>query len=90
MDHIHSTEVLMEKLNKMDKQHSVCQFFVPGKGKFTVVLQEEDVRTIEEEARDNPELGEMIQESEKDYKAGRYYTTAEVLDSLSPKDFSDD
>lgn len=80
----------MKKLREMDRQHSVYQFFVPGKGKFTVVLQEEDVPTIEEEVRNNPELGKMIQESEKDYKAGRYYTTAQALDMLSPKDFSDD
>lgn len=90
MEKIRSTKDLMEKLDEMDKQHSVYQFFLPGKGTFTIVKQEEDVPTIAEDVRNHPELGKMIQESEEAYKAGRYQTTSELLRSLSPEDFSDD
>lgn len=90
MQNIHSPEDLLKKLKEMDKEHSVYQFRVPGKGQFTAVLQEEDEPTIAEEVQKNPELGKMIQESIEDYKAGRYYTTSELLRSLSPEDFSDE
>lgn len=90
MEKLHSNEDLMGKLDEMDKENSVYQFFIPGKGTFTVVKQEEDVPTIAEDVRNHPELGKMIEESQKDYKAGRYYTTAEAVRYLSPKDFSNE
>jgi hypothetical protein len=34
----------MEQLSNMNKENSVCQVFIPGKGKFTIILQEEDYR----------------------------------------------
>jgi hypothetical protein len=47
MKEVRTTENLMEQLSNMNKENSVCQIFIPGKGKFTIILQEEDYRSIE-------------------------------------------
>lgn len=88
MGAIHSTKDLMEYISNMNRDNSVCQFHIPGKGKFTLVLQEEDQITIAEEADRNPELKEMIEESREQYKQGLGMSTSELVKSLSPKDFS--
>lgn len=90
MQNIHSPEDLLRKLKEMDKEHSVYQFHVPGKGRFTVVLQEEDVPSIKEDLRNHPELGEMILESFEAYEKSQFKTTSEAIRSFSPEDFSDD
>ena len=87
MEKLHSPEELMKHISKMDKDNSVCQVFIPGKGQFTIVLQEEDVRSIGEEILANPELKQMIDESREERKQGLGMTTAELIKSLSPKDF---
>jgi hypothetical protein len=42
---VRTTEDLMEQLSNVNKENSVCQVFIPGKGKFAIVLQEEDYRS---------------------------------------------
>jgi hypothetical protein len=47
MKEVRTSEDLMEQLSNMNKENSVCQVFIPGKGKFTIELQEEDFREKE-------------------------------------------
>ncbi|MEX1030798.1 MAG: hypothetical protein WDZ91_12255 [Paenibacillaceae bacterium] len=67
------------------KRDMIC--YIPGKGKFTIVLQEEDQRTIADDVKARPELGRMIHESREEYKKGLGMTTDELIKSLSPNDF---
>lgn len=46
MNKVLSSEELMKFINKMDLENSVVQFSIPGKGRFTLVLQEEDDQSI--------------------------------------------
>ncbi len=46
MEKLRFTEELMEYISNMNSDNSVFQFFIPGKGKFTLVLQEEDQQSI--------------------------------------------
>ena len=87
MGRIHSSEELMNHISNMNSENSVFQFSIPGKGKFTLVLQEEDEKSIKVEAEENPELMRMLKESMEQYENGRGMTTAELLKSLSKKDF---
>ncbi|MBU8879644.1 hypothetical protein BGM26_11665 [Bacillus sp. FJAT-29790] len=87
MGEIHSTEELMKYISSMDRENSVCQFFIPGKGRFTLVLQEEDQQSIHSDVKANPELKRMIKESQEQYKQGLGMSTTELLQSLSKKDF---
>lgn len=50
MGKILSSEELMKYIFNMDSENSVFQFSIPGKGKFTLVLQEEDVQSIKKTA----------------------------------------
>lgn len=84
---IESSEELMNRIKKMDRDHSVFQFSIPGTGKFTLVLQEEDENSIESDAEKNPQLKQMIEESKSEYKKGKGMSTSELLNSLSAKDF---
>ncbi|GAX91059.1 hypothetical protein EFBL_2719 [Effusibacillus lacus] len=65
-----------------------CGGFIPGKGKFTIVLQEEDSQSIAADVESDDELREMIEKSLEAYKRGDYMTTSESIKSLSPKDFA--
>lgn len=87
MERVQSTEDLMNSISSMDRDNSVYQFYIPGKGKFTLVLQEEDQRSIEEDIEANTELLNMIDNSRNEYKQGKGMTTAELMKSLSAKDF---
>ena len=58
-----------------------------GKGRFTLVLQEEDEPSIRADVEANPELEMMIKESKEQYQKGLGITTSELLNSISPKDF---
>jgi hypothetical protein len=87
MKMIESSEELMKYIEQMNRDHSVIQFSIQGKGKFTLVLQEEDEPSIEEDIEKNPHLKQMVQESQRDYKEGKGMTTEELLNSLSTKDF---
>ncbi|UFT98716.1 hypothetical protein KO561_16180 [Radiobacillus kanasensis] len=87
MAKIQSSEELMKYISNMDSDNSVVQFTIPGKGKFTLVLQEEDEQTIKFEAENNPELKRMLKESQEQYEEGLGMSTKELLKSLSNKDF---
>lgn len=88
MGKIQSLEELMEYILSMNTDNSVLQFSIPGKGKFTLVLQEEDdEKSIQFEVEESPELKRMIKESQQQYENKRGMTTSELLNSLSKKDF---
>lgn len=87
MGFIESTEELMNRIANMDHDNSVFQFSIPGKGRFTLVLQEEDERSIKSDVERNPQLKQMIGESKSEYKSGKGMSTSELLDSLSAQNF---
>lgn len=87
MEEILTTQDLMDQISSMNKDNSVCQIYIPGKGKFTIVLQEEDQSSIASEVRTNPSLKQLINESVEAYHKGEYTSTADLLKSLKPKDF---
>ncbi|WP_100407757.1 hypothetical protein [Bacillus solitudinis] len=88
MGKIQSSEELMKYISNMNSENSVIQFSIPGKGKFTLVLQEEDdEKSIQVEAEENPELKRMLKESQEQYENGHGMSTSELLNSLSKKDF---
>ncbi|WP_373894752.1 hypothetical protein [Virgibacillus sp. CBA3643] len=86
METLHSSSELMEYISSMDRENSVCQFNIPGKGRFTLVLQEEET-SIKKEVEAKPELKKVIQESREEYRQRLGMSTSDVLNSLSPKDF---
>ncbi|WP_342745010.1 hypothetical protein [Oceanobacillus timonensis] len=85
--YIESLEELMKRIENMDRDNSVFQFSIAGKGKFTLVLQEEEEDSIKLDAEKNPQLKQMIQESKNEYKEGKGMSTSELLRSFSVKDF---
>ena len=88
MGKIQSSEELMKYIENMNSENSVLQFSIPGKGKFTLVLQEdEEKKSIQFEAEENPELKRMLKESVEQYENGRGMSTSELLNSMSKKDF---
>jgi len=87
MGYIESLEELINRIEKMDRENSVFQFSIPGKGKSTLVLQEEDNDSIKADAEKNPQLKQMIKESKSEYKMGKGMSTSELLNSFSKKDF---
>lgn len=87
LEKVRSTEDLMKFISNMDRENSVVQFSIPSKGRFTLVLQEEDESSIKADVNRNPELKQMINESQEQYKKGIGITTSDLLNSLSKKDF---
>jgi C4-type Zn-finger protein len=87
MSKVLSSEELMEYINNMDSENSVIQFSIPGKGRFTLVLQEEDNQSIVADVKKNPQLEKMFNESAEQYNNGHGITTSDLLKSLSIKDF---
>ncbi|RAV02340.1 hypothetical protein [Paenibacillus sp. YN15] len=87
MEKVNSPEELMENISNMSRDNSVYQFHIPGKGKFTLVLQEEEQRSIQADVEANPELKFMIEQSKQEFKLGKSMSTSELLKSLSPEDF---
>ncbi|MGD6801966.1 hypothetical protein ACQCVK_06390 [Rossellomorea vietnamensis] len=86
MGRIKSSEELMKEIENMSSDNSVFQFSIPGKGKFTLVLQEEE-KSIQFEADENLELRRMLKESQEQYDNGLGISTSELLNSLSKEDF---
>lgn len=86
MKHLKTSEELMEFVIKMNQNHSIEQFYIPGKGTFAVVLQAEEP-SIQADVEANPELKQMIANSRKEYAEGLGLTTSDLLRALSPKDF---
>jgi hypothetical protein len=87
MGKVHSSEEIMNYISNMNRENSIVQFSIPGKGKFTLVLQEEDDQSIKADAEANPELQRMIIESQEQYKKGLGMSTSDFLKSFSAKDF---
>ncbi|KQL33760.1 hypothetical protein AN960_19065 [Bacillus sp. FJAT-25509] len=86
MEKAHFSEELMRFISNMDRENSVVQFSVPGKGRFTLVLQEEE-QSIKADVEANPEIEIMIRKSQDEYKKGLGVSTSEFLKSISSKDF---
>ncbi|NOU67404.1 hypothetical protein GC096_25495 [Paenibacillus sp. LMG 31461] len=42
MKEVRSIEDVMLQISNMNKENSICQFVLPGKGRFIIVLQEQD------------------------------------------------
>ncbi|WP_099355523.1 hypothetical protein [Fredinandcohnia onubensis] len=87
MNKVFSSAELLKYIDKMDRDNSVVQFTIPGKGRFTLVLQEEDDQPIFADVKKKPQLDIMFKESEAQYKEGLGITTADLLKSFSKKDF---
>jgi hypothetical protein len=87
MEKVNSPEELMDFITNMNRENSVYQFQIPGKGRFTLVLQEEEQRSIQADVKANPELQAMIEQSRQEYKLGKGMSTSEILQSFSPEDF---
>lgn len=87
MEKVNSPEELMESIANMSRDNSVYQFQIPGKGTFTLVLQEEEERSIQAEVEANSELRALIEQSRKEFKQGKAMSTSEILKSFSPGDF---
>lgn len=87
MEKITTPDGLFEQIVKLNPRNSVCQVFIPGKGKFTIVLQEEDSGTIASEAMLDENLRRMIHDSREAYKTGETMTTTELIKSISPKQY---
>lgn len=88
MVQVRSSDELLEQIGKMNRENSVCQVFIPGKGKFAIVLQEEDSESIAAEVQSDHELRQMIHDSREAYIMGNTMTTSELVKSMSPKDFA--
>lgn len=52
---------------------------------FTIVLQEEDQRSISEDVEASPQLKQMIRESMEAYKEDRSLTTSEIIKHCHPR-----
>lgn len=87
MQQLRSPEDLMAHISNMDSENSVSHVFIPGKGTFTIMLQEEEGQSVTAEILANPELKQMIDKSREEIKQGLGMTTSELLCSLSPNDF---
>ncbi|MCT2538224.1 hypothetical protein NC661_10670 [Aquibacillus koreensis] len=77
----------MKYISTMNSDNSIFQFSIPGKGMSTLVLQEDDEKSIQFEAEENPELKRMLKESQEQFESKRGMTTSELLNSMSKKDF---
>jgi adenine-specific DNA methylase len=79
MKEVRTTEDLMEQLSNMNKENSVCQVFIPGKGKFMIILQEEDYRSTGPVIQSNPNLKQMVNDSMEAEKEGRAMSASELM-----------
>lgn len=87
MGEILSSDELMKYIDSMDRDNSVLQFSIPGKGRFTLVLQDAEEHSINKDIEANQNLEKMIHESRKEYREGKGVSTSELLKSFSSKDF---
>lgn len=87
MEKAHFSAKLMKHISEMDCDNSVVQFSIPGKGRFTLILQEEAEPSILADVVANPKLELMIKESQEQYKKGFGMLTSELLKSVSAKHF---
>jgi len=87
MQKLRSPEDLMAHITNMDSENSISHVIIPGKGKFTIMLQEEEGKSVATEILANTELKQMIDESREEIKQGLGMSTSELLESLSPENF---
>jgi hypothetical protein len=78
MKEVRTTEEIFEQMLNMNKENSVCQVFIPGKGKFTIVLQEENSPSTELVIQSNPYLKQKVNESVESVKEGRAMSVSEL------------
>lgn len=88
MEKIQSGSELYEHIGKMSKKNAVTQIYIPGKGTFKILFQEEDPPSILSEAESNSQLRHMIKDSRAAYKTGDRMTTEQFLTTVSPTDFA--
>ena len=88
MEKIQSGNELYEHIGKMNKNNSVTQIYIPGKGTFKIFLQEEDSLSILSEVKSDSGLREMIKDSRSAYTTGDRITTEQFLATISPTDFA--
>ncbi len=84
MEKILSGTELYKHIEKMSKRNSVTQIYVPGKGTFKIILQDEDPPSILSETESNAQLRQMIRDSREAYKTGDKITTKQFLANISP------
>lgn len=87
MKQVKTPEELMEFVAGMDRENSVNQFHITGKGTFALILQEEEERSIQADVEANPALERMIAKSREQYRSGKGMTTSDLLKSMSAEDF---
>ena len=88
MEKIQSVTELYEHIGKMSKKNPVTQIYIPGKGTFKILLQEEEPPSIFSEAESNSQLRQMIKDSRAAYKTGDRITTEQFLATISQTDFA--
>jgi hypothetical protein len=87
MGKVHSLEELMDTISNMNHENSVIEFSIPGKGEFTLVLEDEDDEAVGVKKEGNPELHRFINESKVLHKKGVGMSTIDLLKSFSAKVF---
>jgi hypothetical protein len=87
MGKVHSLEELMDTISNMSRKNSVIEFSIPGKGEFTLVLEDEDDQLIISKKEANPDLHRFINESKVLHKKGVGMSTIDLLKSFSAKVF---
>lgn len=88
MEKIQSGNELYEHLGKMSKKNSMTQVYIPGKGIFRILLQEEDPSSILCEAESDSQLRQMIKDSRVAYENGDRVTTEQFVASISSTEFA--
>jgi hypothetical protein len=88
MEKIQSGNELYEHIRKMSKTNSVTQIYIPGKGTFKILLQEEDSLSILSEDESDSGFRQMIKDSRVAYTTGDRITTEQFLATISPTDFA--
>ncbi|WGV60397.1 hypothetical protein QIH01_04500 [Brevibacillus brevis] len=79
MKEVRTTEDLIEQLSNMNKENSVCQVFIPGMGKFTIVLQEGDSRSTAPVIQSAPYLKQTVNEIMESEKKGHAMSASELM-----------
>jgi len=88
MEKIQSGNELYEHIRKMSKRNSVTQIYIPGKGTFEILFQEEDSPSILSEAEADSGLRQMIKDRRTAYTTGDRIITEQFLATISPTDFA--
>jgi nitrate reductase NapAB chaperone NapD len=87
---VNSVNEVGERLLQMDKDNPECEVIIPGKGRFKIILQSEDNRTIQDDVTAASSLGDMIKASREDYKNKNYVTSEELIQKIKETDFNNE